>query len=32
LLIAEQRSAFSGFTYDLKSADGVVLGELCFPD
>lgn len=32
MLIAEQRSAFSGFTYDLKSADGVVLGELCFPD
>ena len=32
MLIAEQRSALSGFTYDLKSADGAVLGELCFPD
>lgn len=32
MLIAEQRSALSGFTYDLKSPDGVVLGELCFPD
>ena len=32
MLIAEQRSALSGFTYDLKSADGTVIGELCFPD
>lgn len=32
MLIAEQRSALSGFTYDLKSADGAVIGELCFPD
>lgn len=32
MLIAEQRSALSGFTYDLKSVDGAVLGELCFPD
>lgn len=32
MLIAEQRSALSGFTYDLKLADGTVIGELCFPD
>ena len=32
MLIVEQRSALSGFTYDLTSADGAVLGELCFPD
>ena len=32
MLIAEQRSALSGFTYDLASADGTVIGELCFPD
>ena len=32
MLIAEQRSALSGFTYDLRSSDGTVLGELCFPD
>lgn len=32
MLIAEQRSALSGFTYDLKSVHGAVIGELCFPD
>ncbi len=32
MLIAEQRSALSGFTYDLAAADGTVIGELCFPD
>lgn len=32
MLIAQQRSALSGFTYDFTSADGAVLGELCFPD
>lgn len=32
MLIAEQRSALSGFTYDLKLADGTMIGELCFPD
>lgn len=32
MLIAEQRSALSGFTYGLASADGTVIGELCFPD
>lgn len=32
MLIAEQRSALSGFTYDLTAADGTVIGELCLPD
>lgn len=32
MLIAVQRSALSGFTYDLAAADGTVIGELCFPD
>lgn len=32
MLIALQRSALSGFTYDLAAADGTVIGELCFPD
>ena len=32
MLIADQRSALSGFTYDLKSGEGAVIGELCFPD
>jgi hypothetical protein len=32
MLIAEQRSALFGFTYDLKSADCAVVGELSFPD
>ncbi|WP_310566026.1 hypothetical protein [Hydrogenophaga sp.] len=32
MLIAQQRSALSGFTYDLAAADGTVIGELCFPD
>ncbi len=32
MLIAEQRSALSGFTYDLAAADGTVIGELCLPD
>lgn len=32
MLIAEQRSALSGFTYDLAAADGTVIGDLCFPD
>jgi hypothetical protein len=32
MLIAQQRSALSGFTYDLVAADGTVIGELCFPD
>ena len=32
MLIARQRSALSGFTYDLLSADGNVIGDLCFPD
>lgn len=32
MLIAEQRSALSGFTYDLKSGDGTAIGELSFPD
>lgn len=32
MLIAAQRSALSGFTYDLQSADGTVIGELSFPD
>lgn len=32
MLIAQQRSALSGFTYDLLSADGNVIGALCFPD
>lgn len=32
MLIARQRSALSGFTYDLLSADGTVIGDLCFPD
>lgn len=32
VLIAEQRSALSGFTYDLVATDGTVVGELCFPD
>lgn len=32
MLTAEQRSALSGFTYDLAAADGTVIGELCFPD
>ena len=32
MLIAEQRSALSRFTYDLAAADGSVIGELCFPD
>lgn len=32
MLIAQQRSALSGFTYDLAATDGTVIGELCFPD
>lgn len=32
MLIAQQRSAISGFTYDLAAADGTVIGDLCFPD
>jgi hypothetical protein len=32
MLIAEQRSALSGFTYDFRSDGGTVIGELCFPD
>lgn len=32
MLTAVQRSALSGFTYDLAAADGTVIGELCFPD
>ena len=32
MLIAQQRSALSGFTYDFTSADCVVIGDLCFPD
>lgn len=32
MLIACQRSALSGFTYDLVAADGTGIGELCFPD
>jgi len=32
MLFAVQRSALSGFTYDLAAADGTVIGELCFPD
>jgi hypothetical protein len=32
MLVAQQRSALSGFTYDLAAADGTVIGELCFPD
>ena len=32
MLIAQQRSALSGFSYDLTAPDGSVIGELCFPD
>lgn len=32
MLIAQQRSALSGFTHDLAVADGTVIGELRFPD
>lgn len=32
MLIAQQRSALSGFAYDLTLTDGNVIGELCFPD
>lgn len=32
MLVAQQRSALSGFTYDLAAADGTVIGELCLPD
>jgi hypothetical protein len=32
MLIAQQRSALSAFTYDFTTADGSVIGELCFPD
>jgi len=32
MMIAQQRSALSGFTYDLEAADSTVIGELCFPD
>lgn len=32
MLIARQRSALSGFSYDLLSTDGTAIGDLCFPD
>jgi hypothetical protein len=32
VLIALQRSALSGFAYDLAAVDGTVIGELCFPE
>ena len=32
MLTALQRSALSGFTYDLVAADSTVIGALCFPD
>ncbi|MGM9427304.1 hypothetical protein [Hydrogenophaga sp. MI9] len=32
MLIAQQRSALSGFTYDLVSPGGAAIGDLCFPD
>jgi hypothetical protein len=32
VLIAQQRSALSAFTYDFTSADGTAIGDLCFPD
>lgn len=32
MLIARQRSPFSGFTYDLYDEAGHTIGELCWPD
>lgn len=32
MLIAQQRSALSAFTYDFMAPDGTVIGDLCFPD